>query len=209
MKHTFIELLRDINANLEKKEQWEKSKLRYYLREVLKEPPQKRGKESTYPELTLHKLLFISKLMGSNLSPSIRQLKEILAGVSNDEITRVALGTERLEVGMAGVDASGEISHRTLSGEAWSETDPSMGRVMQTSLRMEDVGDSATDYVTREFSKHLSARTPSPRAPKTAWQKMNFGPDLQIRYRKSLTESQKKQLRLAGELIRIFVSQED
>jgi hypothetical protein len=209
MNHTFIELLRNINANLEKEKHWEKSKLRYYLREVLKEPPQKRGKESTYPELTLNKLLFISKLMDSNLSPSIRQLKEILAGVNDDEVTRVAQGTERLEIGMTDIDATGVASHRTLSGEAWSQSDPRMGRVMQTSLRMADVGESATDYVAREFSKHLSAGAPAPRAPKTAWKEMNFGPDLQIRYRKSLTRGQKKQLHLAGELMRSIVSRED
>jgi hypothetical protein len=211
MNHTFIKILTEINANLDRKNRWEKSKLRYYLREVLEEPPQKRGKESTYSDLTLNKLLFISKLMDSNLSPSIRQLKEILLEVSDEEVTRIAEGTERLEIGVPDFDGSGMPGVRTIKGEFLPDEDPSVGRILQTSLqiddrvesRMEDPKDSAADYMKKQFTKSIG------NARHSKWQSVELGPDLEIRYRRNLTKQQEKQLKLAGELLRSIVSEED
>jgi hypothetical protein len=215
MKHTFIEILSQINANLEREKRWEKSKLRYYLREVLEEQPQKRGAESSYPDLTLNKLLFISKLMESNVSPSIRQLKELLSEVSDDEINRIAVGTERLEIGVPDMDESGAPGFRTIKGEFISQEDPEVGRVMDAPMEILSVlenqaagdEDSAADYMKRHFMQ--SASPVHSGLPGGKWKNLKLGPDLELRYRKNLTRKQERQLRLAGQLLQSIVSEED
>jgi hypothetical protein len=216
MKHTFIEILTKINANLDKDKRWEKSKLRYYLREVLEEQPQKRGAESKYPDLTLNKLLFISKLMESSVRPSIRQLKEILATVSDDEINRIAAGTERLEIGVPDIDEFGTSGFRTINGEFISKKEPDIGRALVTSLSMfsfkenladSDQDNSAADYMKKHFMK--SAGATSSEKPGGQWKYLIQDPDLEIRFRKNLNRKQQKQLRLAGDLLRSIVSKED
>jgi hypothetical protein len=216
MKHTFTEILAKINASLDKDKRWEKSKLRYYLRDVLEEPPQKRGAESTYPDLTLCKLLFISKLMDSNVSPTIRQLKEILANVTDEEFGRIARGEERLEIGVPTRDASGSLGFKTLSGEHLSFNDPSAGRLMQPNMnwtssvtefsKKED--DSAAEYV-RKFENTFASSSES-RPRKRAWESIvDVGDDLRIMYRKKLTRKQETQLRKAAELIASILGEEE
>ena len=132
---------------------------------------------------------------------------QILEDVSDAELIRFAEGTEDIVFAEPGIDDLGRPVYKTLSGEFALQNEHRFGREIQTSLITEAVSDSAMDYIAREFSPHLDA--PGRSQPRTKWQYMKLGPDLEIRYRKKLNRQRKKQLRLAGELIRSILSEED
>jgi len=210
MKYSFKQLLKRVNESLDTNDQWRPSKLRYYLLEVLEEAPQTRGKESTYPELTSNKLLFITKLMENKLNLSVKQIKKILADVSEEELARLADGSEPLEIGVPSFDQSGMPIYETLSGKTYAEDDPALGRVIQTSLSKKStkhiVKDSASDYLDGVFRDKIM-KSSVPQAP-ASWQTIHLGPDLEIRHKMSLTQDQKRQLKLTGELLRLMLGKE-
>jgi hypothetical protein len=224
MEFTFKEMLAAINSKVSGKK-WKASKLRYYLLDVLNEKVGTPGQEATYPAKTLGKLLFLVEVMENPgpLQPTIKQAVLMLEKLSDEDLTRIGSGEEEIEYGVPDVDESGTAVYRTLSGRTAPQHDHPFGRVMDLATG-EEVSPSAdmsmpitdpaerkgaADYVASQFASYISRseKTSVRRGP--GWKTLSFGPDLQIRYRKPLTPGQKKQLRLAGELLQAVLGEED
>jgi hypothetical protein len=221
MEFTFNEMLETINKDRQK--EWPDTKLRYYLLDVLEEKVGQRGRAATYPATTLGKLLFLAAVLESPLQPTIKQAVQMMEKVSDEELTRIGTGEEKIEYGVPDVDESGRAVYRTLSGRTAPQDDHPFGRVMSLESR-EEVSPSAdmsmlitdpverkgaADYVTSQFERYLSRSAPEPERRVPKWRTYRFGPDLQIRCRKPLTPGQKKQLSLAGELLRAALGEEE
>jgi hypothetical protein len=218
---TFKEMLDAINASSQKR--WKDSKLRYYLLDVLDERVGKPGREATYSSLTLGKLMFLCKVLESPMQPTIKQALLMMERLSNEELRRIGEGEEEIEYGIPDVDESGKAVYRTLSGRTAPQEDHPFGRVMNLSATSPlfenamyqkktldlDRKHGAADYVASEFERYLGRDDQSPVKRDTNWQTFRFGPDLQIRYRKPLTQSQEKRLRLAGELLHSILGEEE
>lgn len=208
---SFKDLLAKVNKDKPPEDRWTASKLRYYLREAIgevKEQGRPEQKDAGYPVDVLHKVLFISKLMEQDVRPSISQVKDILKSVSAEVLARVAKGAEQLEIGQAIITSGGETRYVTTKGDVYRPEDLSEEEVIQTSLA-EHPRLQATDgvRVARRIEQEMREAGPRP-ASRPPWQTLRVGPDLEIRYRRTLSKDQLQQLKLAGDLIRSILGEE-
>jgi len=220
MQFTFNQMLEKLNASSQS--EWKESKLRYYLLKILDEKVGTRGQKASYPAQTLGKLLFLAGVTESPMQPSLKQAVQLMGNLDEEELTRIGEGKEQIEIGIPDLDETGTPIYRTLSGQTAPQDNHSFGRVMSLTENQQLLSNSshameefaapssleAADYVASEFTKHLSVSESAGRQLEPAWQTINFGSDLQIRYRKTLAPGQKKQLKLAGELLRSVLSEE-
>jgi len=215
MEFTFKELLDRVNAVV--REPWAETKLRYYLLKVLEEKKDTRGVVATYPAATLGKLVFLATLLEREPKPPLRVAVNLLAELPDEVLHRIGMGEESVEFGYADFDAYEPPIFRTESGRSAPRDDHPFGHVLPmqsaefTPRSPEPTADSAARYADRAFASYLgSLRSAS--APRSGddWKHERFGPDLQVRYRsrRPLTPAQEKQLRMAGELIRAILDQE-
>jgi predicted transcriptional regulator len=198
------------------------STVRYYLKEVLDKYMAKKssginvqsGKTKRYPAQVLERLLFIryakEKLetaSGQRMEPTIAELKGWMANITDEQVHQVLTGDDTLEFGVTKVEGGVRIIE-TLEGEKLPEDSLKYGQPIAASFDALSRDDSAASYARENLSVYSEIAPLAAPLP-TEWQTESFGKDLQIRYRKRLSRKQMKQLRAAGNLLRLILGEEE
>lgn len=182
-----------------------------YIKDTFGDISFKQGRKALYPVEVLDRLKFINKVKrelhtasGRKISPSLEELKGWMSRISDEQVREVLSGKEGLEFGVTKIE-KGERYIETVRGERLPEDSGKYGEQIvaeNTSVQAE----SASDYLDDVLGEQVK-RSAAPR-PVGEWKTIRLGPGLEIRHKLDLTSTQKKQLRMAGDLLRSILTRE-
>lgn len=200
--------------------------LRYYLTKVVDAPSGTPGRKSYYDQATVDRLMLAQQVLAREYDPKKGEVKPTLAefrawveSLSDAQLRELAETPYRIKPKLITQAAhTREPAPRMMMSESRSvpclDSDNLFDEINYShnprvtpnprTTNQEDSPpkhDSASQYLDRVMG------TPMPRPPKNQpaagqWQTHRFGPDLEIRTRQPLDRDQRRQLKLAGELLR-------
>jgi hypothetical protein len=194
-------------ADLAERSGLDKPKVRYYLRQVLQDYIDARGievehgKTALYPKEVLSRLVFIKMAKeelettsGERMTPSLAELRGWMNNLADDQVEAVLAGDDTLGFGVTRIK-DGKRVIETVKGERLPGDSEKYGARIAASPR----GKSCSEGERASTSSDDTA----------TWARERFGPVLEIRYGKPLSERQLQQLRSAGELLRNILGGEE
>jgi DNA-binding transcriptional MerR regulator len=169
--------------------------MRYWVKEGLLPRIGTRGTSSRYPRSFAHRLVFI-RMLQQRHGLTLDHIREHLANLDEKTVKAVVEGTEPLEVADYSTFDPDEIERRRARGEQVIILTGAAG-----------ARESATDYLASVGKRFRSTSAKSPRTPAapTRWEAAWRGKDIEIRVRVTLSESQRKQVQLTGELLQSLI----
>jgi hypothetical protein len=191
--------------------------VRYYLAKVLQAPGGTRGRKAFYPQETLNQLKLARQiLMGSydpkrgEVKPSLRDFQRWLRTQSPEEIKTMAEMPYRIKPKVLLAASAPQVS--------MMESKPPIHAAEKSELFIHKfvkkdrkrTRDSAAQYLSRvmEADRKPASKPENPPAQQSPWESFKFGNTLEIRTRKHLNPAQKRQLRLAGQLLQSMLDEE-
>ena len=192
--------------------------VRYYLAKVLEAPGGTRGRKAFYAQETLDQLKLAKQILmrdydpkRGEVKPSLRDFQLWLKSQSPEEIHTMAEMPYRIKPKML---LAASASQRSFMSEERARL-PSEGasrsiKRMKIKEESKDTRDSAAQYLDRVMG---STQEPTPdsdhrRHRRSRWESYRFGNDLKVSVRKPLTPAQKRQLKLAGQLLQSMLEKE-
>jgi hypothetical protein len=166
--------------------------VRYYLAKVLQAPGGTRGRKAFYPQETLDQLKLAKQiLMGpydpkrGEVKPSLRDFQRWLKTQSPGEIKAMADMPYRIKPKVLLAASAPQVS--------MMESEAPMRAAEKSELFIHK-------YVKKDRKKTRDSAAP--------WESFKFGDTLEIRIGKHLSPAQKRQLRLAGQLLQSMLDEE-
>jgi hypothetical protein len=198
----------------------EKSAVRFYIQEVLPDYVAKHcgdiqvqeRKATLYPQEILERIKFIkmvktelSDASNNRLKPTIRELRGWMNNISDEQVRDVVEGKDSIAFGVP-IESKGIRQIETLAGERLSEDSRKYGAQIPAFSRAPEEN-SAAEYLAEIMPSAHKPR--AQRKPQARTKQLKLGPDLEIHYPGNLSAKKEKQLKLAGELLRSIVTEED
>jgi hypothetical protein len=184
--------------------------VRYYLAKVLNAPGGTRGRKAFYSQETLDQLKLAKQVLmqpydpkRGEIKPSLKNFRRWLDDLSAEEISKMVEMPYRVKPRFS-LTTSGSYAKAYVAeeqAEMLSVDEPSQHRSAGGEDK-EKTKDSAARYLNK-----VMGHQPRERGRDQHWNRIRFGDDLEIRTRKRLTQAQKRQLRLAGELLRSMLEE--
>jgi hypothetical protein len=191
--------------------------VRYYLAKVLQAPGGTRGRKAFYPQETLNQLKLAKQiLMGSydpkrgEVKPSLRDFQRWLRTQSPEEIKAMAEMPYRIKPKVLLAASAPQVSMMGSKPPKQAVEKSELFIHKFVKKDREKTRDSAAQYFSRvmEADRKPSSEPEKPPAQQTAWESFKFGDTLEIRTGKHLSPAQKRQLRLAGQLLQSMLDEE-
>lgn len=188
--------------------------VRYYLAKVLEAPGGTRGRKAFYPQETLDQLKLAKQiLMGpydpkrGEVKPSLRDFQRWLKTQSPEEIKVMAEMPYRIKpkVLLAASAPQMSIMESEPPTKAAKKSQLFVHKYVKKDRRK--TKDSAAQYLSRVMEAPVSESLKPP-AQQIPWENHKFGDTLEIRTGKHLSPAQKRQLRLAGQLLQSMLDEE-
>lgn len=191
--------------------------VRYYLAKVLQAPGGTRGRKAFYAQETLNQLKLAKQiLMGpydpkrGEVKPSLRDFQRWLRTQSPEEIKAMAEMPYRIKPKVLLAASAPQVSRM--------ESKPPMQAAEKSELFIhkfvkkdrKKTRDSAAQYLSRvmEADRKPASKPEKPPAQQSPWESFKFGDTLEIRTGKHLSPAQKRQLKLAGQLLQSMLDEE-
>ncbi len=183
--------------------------VRYYLAKVLQAPSGTRGRKAFYQQETLDQLKLAKQILMApydpkrgEVKPSLRDFQRWLRTQSPEEIKAMAEMPYRIKPKVLLAASAPQVSMR--------ESAPPMQAAEKSELFIhkfvkkdrKKTRDNAAQYLSRVME---TDRKPAQQSP---WESFKFGDTLEIRTGKHLSPAQKRQLRLAGQLLQSMLDEE-
>ena len=192
--------------------------VRYYLTKVLQAPGGTRGRKAFYTQENLDQLKLAKQILmrdydpkRGEVKPSLRDFQRWLKTQSSEEIHSMAEMPYRIKPKMLMAAAAPQVSQK--ENRVKRSFLMESRRSVKQSIEKEgsqNTTDSAAQYLDRVMesrqekmpeAKHIGRR-------QQQWESFRFGKDLNISVRKQLTSAQKRQLKLAGQLLQSMLEKE-
>ena len=191
--------------------------VRYYLAKVLQAPGGTRGRKAFYPQETLDQLKLAKQiLMGpydpnrGEVKPSLRDFQRWLKTQSPEHIKAMAEMPYRIKpkVLLAASAPQVSIMESKPPKQAAERSELFIHKFVKKDRKK--TRDSAAQYLSRvmEADQMPVSKSEKPPAQHTAWESFKFGDTLEIRTGKHLSPAQKRQLKLAGQLLQSMLDEE-
>jgi hypothetical protein len=191
--------------------------VRYYLAKVLQAPGGTRGRKAFYPQETLNQLKLAKQiLMGpydpkrGEVRPSLRDFQQWLKTQSPEEIKAMADMPYRIKPKVLLAASAPQVS--MIESEAPMQAAEKSELFIHKYVKKDGkkIRDSAAQYLGKvmEADRKPVSKPEKPPAQQTPWESFKFGDTLEIRTGKHLSPAQKRQLRLAGQLLQSMLDEE-
>jgi len=191
--------------------------VRYYLAKVLQAPGGTRGRKAFYPQETLDQLKLAKQILMApydpkrgEVKPSLRDFQRWLKTQSSEEIKTMAEMPYRIKPKMLLAASAPQVSVKDIepSGKVAEGSELFIHKFVKKDRRK--TTDSAAQYLDRvmEVEQKPVSKAEKPPTQKTTWESFKFGNTLEIRTGKHLSSVQKRQLRLAGQLLQSMLDEE-
>jgi DNA-binding transcriptional MerR regulator len=191
--------------------------VRYYLAKVLQAPGGTRGRKAFYQQETLDQLKLAKQILMApydpkrgEVKPSLRDFRQWLKTQSPEEIKAMAEMPYRIKPKVLLAAAAPQVS--------MMESAPPMQAAEKSELFIhkyvkkdrKKTSDNAAQYLSRvmEADRKPASKPEKPPAQQSPWESFKFGDTLEIRTGKHLNPTQKRQLRLAGQLLQSMLDEE-
>ncbi|KAA9131551.1 MerR family transcriptional regulator [Marinihelvus fidelis] len=173
--------------------------VRYYLAKVVNAPSGTPGRKSYYDQQTVDRLKLAKQVLARDydpkrgeVKPSLEQFSDWLDNLDEEEIHRLAEMPYRIKPKAI-----------TQPGSAPRRIAMNVAQKAHTEPNLLQVDESASNYLDRIMGPDPHRKPEPPTADH--WNEFQFGHDLVIRVRNPLTRDQRRQVELAGALLKSVV----
>jgi hypothetical protein len=191
--------------------------VRYYLAEVLQAPGGTRGRKAFYPQETLDQLKLAKQILMApydpkhgEVKPSLRDFQQWLKTQSPEEIKVMAEMPCRIKPKVLLAASAPQVSMMEIEPPKQAAEKSELFIHKYVKKDGKKTGDSAAQYPGRvmEADRRPASKPEKPLAQQSPWESFKFGDTLEIRTGKHLNPAQKRQLRLAGQLLQSMLDEE-
>ena len=191
--------------------------VRYYLSKVLQAPGGTRGRKAFYPQETLDQLKLAKQILMApydpkrgEVKPSLRDFQRWLKTQSPEEIKVMAEMPYRIKPKVLLAASAPQVSIAKSKPPMQVEERSELFIHKFVKKDRKKTKDSAAQYLSRvmEADQKPVSESVKPPAQQTPWQSFKFGDMLEIRTGKHLSPAQKRQLKLAGQLLQSMLDEE-
>jgi len=191
--------------------------VRYYLAKVLQAPGGTRGRKAFYPQETLDQLKLAKQILMTpydskrgEVKPSLRNFQQWLKTQSPKEIKAMADMPYRIKPKVLLAASAPQMSMVESEAPVQAAAKSELFIHKYVKKDRKKTKDSAAQYLSRvmEAEQKPVSKSEPPPARQAPWENFKFGDTLEIRIGKHLRPTQKRQLRLAGQLLQSMLEEE-
>lgn len=186
--------------------------VRYYLAKVLQVPGGTPGRKSYYDQVTVDQLMLAQQILmrdydpkRGEVKPTLKEFREWVESLSEEETRELVEMPYRIKPKPATAMSSKIRESASMAMNPIRDIDTlETPRFLRTRSDSRKPGEEDKKAETESAAQYLERVTPSAQRSarhRPEWQTHRFGKDLEIRTRQSLSSEQRRQLRLAGQLL--------
>ena len=184
--------------------------VRYYLAKVLQAPSGTPGRKSYYDQVTVDQLMLAQQILMRDydpklgeVKPTLREFREWIESLSEEETRELVEMPYRIKPKPISPGAEKRSTSRLIAQQANVDflEIPSGTREEPKSRISGKEDKKAENENAAQYLDRVMAHAPRSARHRPEWHTHRFGPELEIRTRQSLTSEQRRQIRLAGELL--------
>lgn len=183
--------------------------VRYYLVKVLNAPTGTPGRKSYYDQQTLDRLKLAQQVLARDydpkrgeVKPTLEQFSDWLDNLDEEETHRLAEMPYRIKPKAITQHHASHATQRSMKVDLLQVLEDKQAE-NNSAITTHSAEDSASNYLDRIMGPDPHRKPEPPTADH--WNEFQFGHDLVIRVRNPLTRDQRRQVELAGALLKSVV----